>query len=116
MVCKKDVRGNFAKFAGKHLCQNLIFNKILGLVTLFKKRIWHGCFPVNFAKFLRTPFPTENLRWLLLIIVRHILEQKFDIIFFINFVLFVNGFIKLAYHGFYKLYTLKLHYVSKEVE
>ena len=24
--------------------------------TLLKKRIWHRCFPVNFVKFLRTPF------------------------------------------------------------
>ena len=24
--------------------------------TLLKKRLWHSCFPVNFAKFLRTPF------------------------------------------------------------
>ena len=24
--------------------------------TLLKKRLWHTCFPVNFAKFLRTPF------------------------------------------------------------
>ena len=23
---------------------------------LLKKRLWHRCFPVNFAKFLRTPF------------------------------------------------------------
>ena len=23
--------------------------------TLLKKRLWHSCFPVNFAKFLRTP-------------------------------------------------------------
>ena len=23
---------------------------------LWKKRLWHMCFPVNFAKFLRTPF------------------------------------------------------------
>ena len=34
--------------------------------TLLKKRLWHRCFPVNFAKFLRTPFSTEHLRWLLL--------------------------------------------------
>ena len=26
--------------------------------TLFKKRPWRRCFPVNFAKFLRTPFPS----------------------------------------------------------
>ena len=34
--------------------------------TLLKKRLWHRCFPVNFAKFLRTPFSTEHLWWLLL--------------------------------------------------
>ena len=33
--------------------------------TLLKKRLWHRCFPVNFAKVLRTIF-TEHLRWLLL--------------------------------------------------
>ena len=37
--------------------------------TLLKKRFWHRCFPVNFAKFLRTPILTEHLRWLLLNIV-----------------------------------------------
>ena len=25
-------------------------------MTLLKKRFWHKCLPVNFAKFLRTPF------------------------------------------------------------
>ena len=35
--------------------------------TLLKKRLWHRCFPVNFAKFLRTPFLTEHLRWLLIL-------------------------------------------------
>ena len=48
---------NFAKFTGKHLCQSLFFNKVAGLrlATLFKKRLWHRCFLVNFAIFLRTP-------------------------------------------------------------
>ena len=33
------------------------FNKVAGWSsTLLKKRLWHSCFPVNFAKFLRTPF------------------------------------------------------------
>ena len=36
------------------------------LETLLNKKLWHRCFPVNFAKFLRTPFLTEHLRWLLL--------------------------------------------------
>ena len=34
--------------------------------TLLKKRLWRRCFPVNFAKFLRTPCFTEHLWWLLL--------------------------------------------------
>ena len=49
---------NFTKFTGKHLCQSIFLNKVAGLrpVTLSKKRLWHRCFPVNFAKFLRAPF------------------------------------------------------------
>ena len=68
VFCKKVVLGNFAKFTGKHLCQSLFFNKVadLRLATLLKKRLWQGCFPVNFAKFRRTPFLREHLRWLLL--------------------------------------------------
>ena len=54
---KKGVLSNFAKFTGKHLYQNLFFNKAAGL---FKKRIWHRCLPVNLAKFLRTLFFTEK--------------------------------------------------------
>ena len=34
--------------------------------TLLNKRLWHSCFPVNFAKFLRTPFLTDHLWWMLL--------------------------------------------------
>ena len=34
--------------------------------TLLKKRIWSRCFPVNFAKCLRTTFFIEHIWWLLL--------------------------------------------------
>ena len=34
--------------------------------TLLKKRLWHRCFPVNFAKFLRTSFIIDHL-WSLLL-------------------------------------------------
>ena len=63
VFCKKGVLRNFANFAGKHLCQSLFFNKAAGLrpATLLKKRLWHRCFPVNFAKFLGTPFLKEHL-------------------------------------------------------
>ena len=68
VFCKKRVLRNFAKFRGKHLCQSLFFNKVADLkpATFLKKRLWHRCFPVNFAEFLRTSFLTEHLRWLLL--------------------------------------------------
>ena len=34
--------------------------------TLLRKRLWNRCFPVDFAKSLRTTFFTEHLQWLLL--------------------------------------------------
>ena len=57
-VLKKVVLKNFDKFTGKHLCRNLFFNKVAELrpATLVKKRLPHRCFPVNFAKFLRTSY------------------------------------------------------------
>ena len=68
VFCRKGVLRNFSKFTGKHLCQSLFFNKVAGLrpATLLKKRLWHRCFLANFAKFLRAPFLTEHLWWLLL--------------------------------------------------
>ena len=49
---------NFPIFTGKYLCQSLSFNEVTGMkpTTLFKKRLWHRCFPVNFGIFLRTFF------------------------------------------------------------
>ena len=71
VLCKKHALKNFAKFPGKHLCQSLFFNKVAGSgpATLLKKRTWHRCFPLSFAKFLRTPFLTEYLWWLFLIVI-----------------------------------------------
>ena len=56
--CKKRCSQKFPKIHRKNLCQSLVFNKVAGPrpATLLKKRLWHSCFPVNFAKFLRTPF------------------------------------------------------------
>ena len=34
--------------------------------NVIKKRLWHMCFPMNFSKFLKITFLTEDLRWLLL--------------------------------------------------
>ena len=52
------------KFTGKHLCQRIWSTADLVTftekrpATLLKKRLWHRCFPVNFAKFLRNLFYT----------------------------------------------------------
>ena len=37
MVSEKSILGNFAKFTGKHLCQRLFFEKVVGLRP---KHIW----------------------------------------------------------------------------
>ena len=55
-LLKTGVLRNFEKFSGKHLCP----------ATLLKKRLWHRCFPVNFAKCLRTPFSQNTSGRLLL--------------------------------------------------
>ena len=54
---KRGVHKNFAKFTGQHLCWSFFFNKVTGLrsATLLKKRLWHRCFSVDIAKFLRAP-------------------------------------------------------------
>ena len=65
---KKGVPGNFVTFKGKDLRQSLFLNKVAGLrpATLLKKRLWPRCFPVNFTKFLRTPFSQNTSGRLLL--------------------------------------------------
>ena len=81
MFCKKGVLRNFGKFAGKHLCQSFFFNKLAGLspATLLKKRPWHNCCPMNFPKFLRTPFLTQHLWWLLLEVQNSLLKIDFHV-------------------------------------
>ena len=58
---KKGVLKNFAKFTGKHLWQSLFLT-----ASFLEKRLWHRCFPMNLATFLRTLFLTEHLWWMLL--------------------------------------------------
>ena len=46
---KKAGLKNFRNFIGNHLCWSLF------LIVCRKKRLQHRCFPVKFAKFVRTP-------------------------------------------------------------
>ena len=50
VFCKKGVFRNFTKFTGKHLCQRS------NDCNFIKNRLRFSCFPLNFAKFLKTPF------------------------------------------------------------
>ena len=77
---RNGILRNCAKFTGKHLCQSLFFNKVAGLRPLFKKRLWHRCFPVNFTKFLRAPF-LQNTSGRLLLTVTTVLQLLLTYLF-----------------------------------
>ena len=50
----------------KHLPELFYEKRCSRAATLLKKRLWHRCFPVNFAKFLRTSFLQNTSERLLL--------------------------------------------------
>ena len=62
---KKGVLKKFGNFTGKHLCWSLFLIK-LQAQSLVKKRLQHWCFPVKFAKFLRTSILKNICKILLL--------------------------------------------------
>ena len=72
----------FQKQSSRGVLQKNVFLKIsqnssLGRSkTSLKKRLWHRCFPVNFAKFLRTPFFAEHLRCCFCFFMRRKIYQK----------------------------------------
>ena len=61
----KGILKNYAIFTGKHLCWSLFF-LMFQACNFIKKSLQQRYFPVNFAKFFRTHFFREHLRWLLL--------------------------------------------------
>ena len=42
--------------ARRRSVRKVVLRNFVGPATLLKKRLWHRCFPVNFAKFLRKYF------------------------------------------------------------
>ena len=58
MFCKKRCSWKFRKIHRKTHLPESLFNEVAGSrpATLLTMRLWHGCFPVNFVKFLRTSF------------------------------------------------------------
>ena len=66
-ICKrqKQLPEVFCKKVFLEISQNSQENTC-ARISFLTKRLWHRCFSVNFVEFLRTPFLTEHLRWLLL--------------------------------------------------
>ena len=67
----KKVFLNISQNWQENTCTSLFFNQVACITdsqpaTLLKTRLWRRCFRVNFAKFLKTPFVTEHLPWLIL--------------------------------------------------
>ena len=69
MFCKKGVLKSFTSLT-ENTCVGVSFNKVTGFqVNYIKKRIQRRCFPVNNAKFLRTPILKKIYIKLLLVLV-----------------------------------------------
>ena len=94
VLCKKRHSRNFTKYTGKGLCQSLSLRP----ATLLKKRLWRGCFPVNFVKFQRRPF-SHNTFWRLLPVISNLVRKtvtvnirknQFYQIYRINFIKFIG--------------------------
>ena len=60
----KEVFLKISQNSQENTCARVSF--LIKLLDLLKNRLWHSCFPVDFAKFLRTPF-LENTFGLLLL-------------------------------------------------
>ena len=60
---KKGALRNFLKFTGKHLCQDLVFNKVAGLrpATLFKKRDSGKVLSCGLCEISKNTFFSEHL-------------------------------------------------------
>ena len=103
------------KFTGKHRTRaSFLIKSQVRPATFFKKRLWHRCFPANFAKFPLTPFLKEHFRQLLLIISENSQQNVLIHAFFIRrrffacasiFLLFFLTFISLFLLIFYCLYN-----------
>ena len=76
VFCKKR-----CSYSQENNCARAPFYKVAGLrpVTLLKKKLLHRCFPVNFAKFLRTFFSQNTSgRLLLKMYVPEFIRKSFD--------------------------------------
>ena len=71
--------------------------------NFIKRGLQHWCFPVKFAKFLRTSFFTEYFRWLLLFTHFNLLAYTYLHLSILKFSLYYYmNLIKLIKYGEYR--------------
>ena len=62
----QNLQENTGAFHSGHVRVSFFIKLLPQACNFIKKRLWHRCFPVNFAKFLGTPFLQNTSGWLLL--------------------------------------------------
>ena len=77
MFLRIGVLKNFANFTGKHLRWSLFLIKLQSC-SFIKKRLQRKCFPVKFAKLLRTPsvVASESWRWCANYLLKPLIHRK----------------------------------------
>ena len=123
MFFKESVLKQFHKIQRKTPCWSLFFNKVLALrpATLLKKRLQQRCFPVNFVKFLRTPFLQNTSQQLPLFVVNSShsfnLQRSFIYLFKPFFVRKIDKNSQFSHHFIFQihfiLYIVNAFYRSK---
>ena len=76
---KRSFLRNFTKFTGEHCARVYILIKFQAACNFFKKDTQAQVYSCEFGQFLRTPFLTEHLRWLLLLL--HFLSSLLRFLF-----------------------------------
>ena len=77
---KKGVLRNFTKFTGKHLCQSLLFNKVVGLglraCNVIKKETQAQAFSFEFCEISKNTFLQNTSGRLLLVFLSNLTTFK----------------------------------------
>ena len=86
----KQVFLEISQNSQENICTRASFLIKLQVCNFIRKRLWHRCFPVNFVRFLRTPFFIEHLWWLLIEIANERELCEWQIVFVVPYPYYLN--------------------------
>ena len=108
----------------ENTCASFFLNKVVGLrpATLFKKRLWHRCFPANSAKFLRTLFLQntfgrlllQNVSQEILLTLAKFLEGGMNVVISVSDVSFLISLKQPFWSTLENSYSEKFHKIYKQ--